>query len=193
MKKNFEIPEYIQHLSIPFNGLDNVDIQLCRKLLTLDVAWNNLTKQPFVSNTPNLTSLSINNNLIAELNISSNNQLRYVNASNNPTLQTCHLPHTETLTELNLSDNPQINHIELSCCPKLKSLNLKNTSIKELDISQNTVLEDLKLTGNNIKIYMTNTQKSNEKIKLALQSVDNINIVIKDSQLEIKNKNIVKK
>lgn len=186
MKRIFEIPTYLQHINIPFNEIDEVDIPLCSSLLTLDISWNKLTNPPCIEKALNLTSLSINNNLINTLDISHNKQLRYVNASNNPNLKTCLLPKTETLTEIDLSDNPRIHHINLSGCPKLKKLNLKNTNITELDIGDNVSLEDLKLPNNGINIYVTEAFQTNEKLKHILQPTNNINVIVKDSQSKAK-------
>lgn len=184
MKKVFEIPTYLQYISIPFNGIDEIKIPLCSNLLTIDIAWNKLTKQPCIENASNLTSLSINNNLINTIDFSYNKQLRYINISNNLNLNTCLLPKTETLTEIDLSNNPLINHIDISGCPKLKKLNLKNTNITELDISENVFLEDLKLPNKNIKILITTKHQTNENLRHALQPTNNI--IVKGSQSKAK-------
>lgn len=186
MKRIFEIPTYLQHINIPFNEIDEIDIPLCSSLLTLDISWNKLTNLPCIENALNLTSLSINNNLINPLDFSRNKQLRYINASNNPNLNVCLLPKTKTLTEIDLSNNPLINHIDISGCPKLKKLNLKNTNITELDISENVFLEDLKLPNNGMNIYVTDVLQTNEKLKHILQLTNNINIIVKGSQSKAK-------
>lgn len=186
MKKVFEIPTYLQYISIPFNEIDEIKIPLGSNLLTIDIAWNKLTKQPCIENASNLTSLSINNNLINNIDFSYNKQLRYINISNNPNLNTCLLPETETLTEIDLSNSPLINHIDISGCPKLKKLNLKNTNITELDISENVFLEDLKLPNKNIKILITTKHQTNENLKHILQPTNNI--IVKDLQFKAKNK-----
>jgi hypothetical protein len=93
-----------------------------------------------------LTVLECNNNQLTTLNLSSNIQLRKLNAMHNQLTQLV-LPLTPTLEYLWVSYNP-LGAVNTSGYPELKQLWCHDTQLTQLDVSSNPKLEELRCPHN---------------------------------------------
>lgn len=73
----------LTHLNIAFNGINEVNWSVLRKLVEVNIAHNRFSKIPNLPS--NLEHLHAENNRLELLNLSSLSKLRHVNVSNNPT------------------------------------------------------------------------------------------------------------
>ena len=94
-----------------------------------------------------LTELSINDNLITELDLTGQDQLATLNVSTNP-IASLNLSDCTNLSWLGLVST-QITQLDLSHNTKLGTLGMSLTPLQELDVSNHTSLELLELRENN--------------------------------------------
>ncbi|MBW1298455.1 immunoglobulin-like domain-containing protein [Aquimarina litoralis] len=153
----------VTFLNISGNSIDELDgLEAFISLEILDCSDNNFNEFDF-SQLPELKELYIHDLFFAVLNLSSNlkiEKLIYNNANsttlnlgNNVVIKELDIggnnitsfdvsPYT-TLEVLNIADNYQIIPINVRPLTNLKNLNANNTSLRNLDVSQNTLLETL--------------------------------------------------
>ena len=138
--------------------------------LTLD---NNQLTNIDVSKNTALTNLSLNNNQLTNINLSKNTALTRLELFNNQ-LTNIDVSNNTALQSLNLEKN-QLTSIDISKNTSLTYLTLSNNQLTSIDVSKNTALEYLNLRTNqltSIDVSNNNSLKTLELYYNQLTSVD---------------------
>lgn len=117
----------------------------------------------------NLKFISIDNNKIENLDLSSNTLLKSITAKSN-LIENVSISSSENLTSLNL-DNNYITNIDTSKYINLEKLTLSNNKISSIDLTNNEKLKTLNLEKN--KLANINLSTNNE---LTLLNLNNLNL-----------------
>lgn len=84
--------------------------------------------------------------MLSELDLSSNEHCRWLEARNLSQLSWIALPRTPSFKSLDLSSNPSLKQVDLSGCTMLENLTLANTAIQKLDLTHSKELRVLYLS-----------------------------------------------
>ena len=157
--------ENVTYLNISGNSIDELDgLEAFESLEILDCSENNFNEFDF-SQLPELKELYIHDLFFAVLNLSSNlkiEKLIYNNANsttlnlgNNTVIKELNIGGNNitsfdvfaytTIEVLNIDDNYQILPLNVRPLTNLKDLSANNTSLQNLDVSQNVLLEKLSI------------------------------------------------
>lgn len=117
----------------------------------------------------NLKFISIDNNKIENLDLSSNTLLKSITAKSN-LIENVSISSSENLTSLNL-DNNYITNIDTSKYINLEKLTLSNNKISSIDLTNNEKLKTLNLEKN--KLANINLSTNNE---LTILNLNNLNL-----------------
>lgn len=141
-----------------------------QQIKSLDISAYNIKSLKGIEYFENLQYLNIELNLLQELDLSQNLNLRTLYASNNQLLTTLKLPNNIEIVELNF--NTKLENFDIAQYKKLKwfyatdvklntvnvteltnlvALNLENTGINEIDLSNNLNLEYINVSNNNLR------------------------------------------
>lgn len=124
---------------------------------TLDLSYKNISNLSGIEDFIALKNLNCNNNLLSNLNISSNINLENLNCSSN-SITSLNVANNTALKNLSCQFNA-ITSLDLSTNNLLETLNCSNNSITSLNVTNDAVLTDLNCYNNKISTldFSTNT------------------------------------
>ncbi|PDH45873.1 MAG: hypothetical protein CNE34_00470 [Rhodothermaeota bacterium MED-G18] len=132
---NFTKNVNLKHISVPFLGLNELDISNNTKLEGLDAINNNISVIDFSSNLGNMENIKLGTNNLSEIDV-----------TNFPNLKVLHIPENKItsldvsknplLEELALSDNPIDGILDVSFMNKMNELRVFNTNISCIQLSE---------------------------------------------------------
>lgn len=122
------------------NELTSIDVSRNSALQQLYVGDNELTSVD-VSNNLYLLGLSVYNNHLTELDLLNNTRLELLNCSSNE-LTALNVRHCPDLDILDCAFNENITELDLENNTKLTSLNIIYTQIREIDLSNNPLVDN---------------------------------------------------
>lgn len=99
-----------------------------------------------VSNNPKLTYLDITQTIISSLNLTNNKELVTFIAEEAP-IESVDFSNNSKLEEVNLT-NTKVSSVKLDNLTELKKINLDMSAVASVDVSKNLKLEELTLVGN---------------------------------------------
>ncbi|MCH2035284.1 MAG: T9SS type A sorting domain-containing protein [Tenacibaculum sp.] len=203
--------ENVTYLNISGNSIDELDgLEAFESLEILDCSENNFNEFDF-SQLPELKELYIHDLFFAVLNLSSNlkiEKLIYNNANsttlnlgNNTVIKELNIGGNNitsfdvfaytTIEVLNIDDNYQILPLNVRPLTNLKDLSANNTSLQNLDVSQNVLLEKLSIDrasgfhldlSNNTALTSFSANESDLN-SLNIKNGNNANITFFDARL----------
>ncbi len=137
---NFTKNVNLKHISVPFLGLNELDISNNTKLEGLDAINNNISVIDFSSNLGNMENIKLGTNNLSEIDVSNfpnlkvlhipENKITSLDVSNNPLLE-----------ELALSDNPIDGILDVSFMNKMNELRVFNTNINCIQLSEEQLVK----------------------------------------------------
>jgi len=149
-------------------------IEAFTNLGVLTVNNNNLTSINVTSNT-SLSFLDVSDNNLSSLNVSNNNLLQQLRCENN-TLVSLDLSGCPLLTLLYCWDN-SLSNLNINNNTDLRFLNARNNSLSTLNVSINTLLEVLRCNNNNLTSIDITSNIKLEDVELQNNDLTALNIV----------------
>lgn len=152
---------------------DYLDAEEIDNLTYLDINYVDVT---------DFTGLELFTN-IDHLQISMNKAVSTLNISNLPTVSQLYINNCEKLTDLSIQNNPNLKKAQIFGLEQLANLDIQESSLQELDISDNPLLSSIDLRGCpnilNLKIsYMPMIQSLNLNQNTQLQRLEIINTAL---------------
>lgn len=141
---------FLKYLDISFNNLDLISLINGVNLEYLDVSSNPLTTLNLISLTNLKTMHMVNNDLLPLIYFDNNRKLEYVSCHDNDILSTIKVKGADALKYLNCSNNI-LKELDLSENLLLESLYCQNNKISSLDLSLNSKLAFLKCHDNTLE------------------------------------------
>ncbi len=200
----------VTYLNISSNSIDELDgLETFESLEILDCSENNFNEFDF-SQLPELKELYIHDLFFAVLNLSSNlkiEKLVYNNANsttlnlgNNTVIKELNIGGNNitsfdvsaytTIEVLNIDDNYQILPLNVRPLANLKDLSANNTSLQNLDVSQNVLLEKLSIDRasgfyldlSNNAALISFSARTSDMSGINIQNGNNANITLFDTE-----------
>ncbi len=171
--------EGLTDLDVSSNALTELDLRYNRLLRSISVYNNQLESLDFTGINSSyrknlLTSIMALQNKLTSINLDGCGALTTLNVNNNQLSTIDFTSVAERLQTLQCYDN-LIEEIDLSSCVALQQLDLRNNSLSSLDLTNNTALEYIMISNNNLK-FSTLPQSSIDYYMYAPQK----NIQIKE-------------
>ena len=138
----------LEQLSLSYNDISQIDITNNTELLALNMYDTNLTIIDVSKNTK-LQSLSLLNNELTEIDVTNNPELSSINLLNN------------NLSEIDLSNNSDLMFLRLEG-NEIETLDIRSLTIQNLDVSNNSNLKTIFMTGQKTRIWAFPGESYNE-------------------------------
>ena len=136
----------LNRLVASVNELTSIDLSVNIDLRRLEIGGNKLSQLDVSKNTK-LETLWCEANELSSLDVSTNNLLTDLACLNNDNMTTLLLP--SSITEVSCYNN-SISTLKLDHIPNLKKLVAFNNKLRKLDLSKNTLLEELSVSDNEL-------------------------------------------
>ena len=175
LRKNKELEE----LSILFNDTMNVNVnnEQIKKLEISDRKIVDLDKMI------NITTLSIKDDSLVNLNLSKNTKLKDLTISYAENLKTLDITKNTKLEKLSIHGFGMTS-LNLTKNTKLRSLNMyEGFNLKSIDLSKNILLQDLSVVDCD-KLGSLDLRKNKELEELSILSNDTINVNVNNKQIK---------
>ncbi len=138
-------------------GLSFMPVSANTALETLSIKNSQITELDLDSNM-NLKTLNVSGSAINVIDINENKTMQSIDASNckqlqkvelfdSPAISTLNLSGASAITSIRMYNADGITSLDTSGMPNLTELSLSNSKIKILDVTKNTLLEDLDISG----------------------------------------------
>lgn len=153
-----DLTQNVDLTSVNVSGVfERIDVSNSPNITSLSIASNNMSTL-LLGNKLLLKTFKISSQKITELDVSRLTAITLLNvdcAINSIDLSNC----TE-LTSLDFSGSKKIDFVDTSKCTKLQTYTVYNSSISRIDVSKNTELKSIRVTASNVKVldlsYNTN-------------------------------------
>ncbi len=142
----YALPSVINSIQCIGFRLDNVSFSGCNNLQYIILRHDSIPELD-VSNQPNLVYLDCQDNLLKKLDVSNNPNLQFLLAFSNPDMQTLDLSRNTALKVVDIHRNMNIRSLNVSMLKDLERLSVDQTGLYSLDVTNNTSLKILNVSN----------------------------------------------
>lgn len=153
-----------------------VDVSGIEKLtgLTSITLSNHAIEEINLSNNVNLVSLNLNENNLNDINLGDNTELVELRLSEN-NLSNIDITNNVKLEKIDLGDN-DLDSVNVSSNLLLKSLDVEDNNLSYIDVSANTVLEELYVNGNEFETIDVSSYASLKKLDVSHNNLTTLDL-----------------